>query len=66
MNEYSKDFVYKQEKELKKVDHKNRGKIHRKDKCLNLNLKTNLISIETPNNKFKLTIRALGLPFSIA
>jgi hypothetical protein len=51
---------------LKKLDHKNRGKIHKKDKCLNLNLKTNVFSLATPNNQIKITTRALGLPFALA
>lgn len=66
INEYSKDFVYKQEVELKKLDHKNRGKIHRKEKCLNLNMKTNISSMQTPNDRLKITIRAIGLPFAFA
>lgn len=66
INQYSKDFVPKQEVELKKLDHKNRGKIHRKEKCLNLNLKTNIASMLTPNDRLKITIRAIGLPFGFA
>jgi len=66
INEYSKDFVYKQEVELKKLDHKNRGKIHRKEKCLNLNMKTNISCMQTPNDRLKITIRAIGLPFAFA
>jgi hypothetical protein len=66
INEYAKEFDYKDEIELKKLDHKNRGKNHRKDKCLNLNLKTNVATMLTPNDKFKVTVRALGLPFGFA
>ena len=66
VNQYAKEFEYKHEAELKKLDHKNRGKVHRKDKCLNLNLKTNLSTMLTPNNRFKIMIRAIGLPFVVA
>jgi hypothetical protein len=59
-------FLYKREKELKKVDHKNRGKMHIKQKFLNLNLKTNLVTMKTPNLKLSFTLRALGMPFAIA
>lgn len=65
-DEYKKDFDYKEEKEVKKLDHKNRGRYHRKGKCLNLNLKTNLVTLPTPNNKLKITVRALSLPFPVA
>lgn len=40
--------------------------MHTKQKFLNLNLKTNLVSLKTPNNKLEIKIRALGMPFAIA
>jgi hypothetical protein len=66
MDEDKEVFLYKREKELKKVDHKNRGKMHSKQKFLNLNLKTNLVTLKTPNQKLAVTVRALGMPFAIA
>lgn len=66
VDEEKEAFLYKREKELKKLDHKNRGKMHTKQKFLNLNLKTNLATLNTPNLKLSLTVRAIGLPFQIA
>jgi hypothetical protein len=40
--------------------------MHTKQKFLNLNLKTNLVTLNTPNMKLALKVRALGLPFLIA
>jgi len=40
--------------------------MHSKQTFLNLNLKTNLVTINTPNQKLALTVRALGMPFGIA
>ena len=40
--------------------------MHSKQKFLNLNLKTNLVTLATPNQKLSLTVRALGMPFAIA
>lgn len=40
--------------------------MHTKQKFLNLNLKTNLVTLKTPNNKLEIKIRALGMPFAIA
>lgn len=40
--------------------------MHSKQKFLNLNLKTNLVTLKTPNQKLAVTVRALGMPFSIA
>jgi hypothetical protein len=59
-------LFYKREKELKKFDHKNRGRMHTKQKFLNLNLKTNMVSLSTPNLKLSIKVRALGMPFLIA
>ncbi len=51
---------------MKKIDHKNRGKMYSKQKFLNLNLKTNLVRLPTPNNNLAITIRAVGMPFGLA
>jgi hypothetical protein len=40
--------------------------MHHKQKFLNLNLKTNLVTLKTPNLKLSIKIRALGMPFMIA
>jgi hypothetical protein len=40
--------------------------MHTKQKFLNLNLKTNLVTLKTPNLKLSIKIRALGMPFQIA
>ena len=66
MEEEKDAFLYKREKELKKFDHKNRGRMHTKQKFLNLNLKTNMVSLSTPNLKLSIKVRALGMPFLIA
>lgn len=51
---------------MKKTDHKNKGKLHMKEKFLNLNLKTNINSQLTPNQYLKITIKALGMNFEFA
>ncbi len=66
IDEYSQTFVFKRERQFKKVDHKNKGKMHVKQKFLNLNRKTNLVVTTTPNLKLKLKVRAIALPFLIA
>ena len=66
VKEEEEAFIYKCEKELKKLDHKHRGKMHSKQRFLNLNLKTNMITLNTPNLQLALTVRALGMPFGIA
>ena len=48
------------------MDHKNKGKIHTKQKFLNLNLKTNVASLLVPNQMLKLTVKALGMDFEFA
>ncbi len=40
--------------------------MHTKQKFLNLNLKTNLVTLTTPNLKLAIKVRALGMPFLIA
>lgn len=40
--------------------------MHTKQKFLNLNLKTNLVTLKTPNLKLSIKVRALGMPFQIA
>jgi hypothetical protein len=59
-------YDYKQEKEVKKTDHKNKGKLHEKQKFINLNMKTNISSQLTPNQFIKITIKALGFEFEFA
>lgn len=48
---------------MKKTDHKNKGKLHFKQKFLNLNLKTNVDSQLTPNQLIKITVKSLGISF---
>ena len=40
--------------------------MHTKQKFLNLNLKTNMVTLNTPNLKLSVKVRALGMPFLIA
>lgn len=40
--------------------------MHIKQKFLNLNLKTNLVTLKTNNLKLSITVRAIGMPFAIA
>lgn len=66
IDEYEGTFAFKREREFKKVDHKNKGKMHTKQKFLNLNRKTNLVVTTTPNLKLSIKVRAIALPFLIA
>jgi hypothetical protein len=51
---------------LKKIDHKNRGKLHTKQKFLNLNLKTNVSKQLTPNQQLFIKVKAIGINFEVA
>lgn len=59
-------YNYREEKELKKVDHKNRNKTQTKERFLNLSEKTNVVITRTPNNCLEIGIKALGFNFEIA
>lgn len=51
---------------MKKVDHRNKGKLFAKQQFLNLNLKTNVSSELIPNQLLKVTVKALGMDFEFA
>lgn len=48
---------------MKKTDHKNKGKMHLKQRFLNLNMKTNIASQLSPSQFLKVRVKALGLSF---
>jgi hypothetical protein len=68
-DETEKDkLVYRREKEMKKIDYKNRGKQHAKgeESFLNLSERTNFVTLSTPNLALKIKVRAISFPFDVA
>ncbi|CAD8153478.1 unnamed protein product [Paramecium octaurelia] len=60
-------FKYDQKSQVKKLDHKNKGKQATKNNLLvEVQTKSNLVEEFTANQKIAVKVRAIGLPFELA
>ncbi|CAD8157110.1 unnamed protein product [Paramecium pentaurelia] len=58
-------FKYDQKQQVKKMDHKNKGKQTVKNLLVEVQNKSNLVEELTANQKIAVKVRAIGLPFEL-